>query len=115
MVFPRGTKLWDSRYRWAVADSDFLRRSELSQVYLHDVHMIHEGEHSRKKHYDPFYEYEYAYGYSLYAKLWKLYLLRPLFVLDALLAPILLWSARQDSLTNAIRCSAAKFSGIVNA
>lgn len=116
MVFPRGMTLWNRRFRWAVADSDMIRRADQNgvlQIYLHDVRLIHEGEHSKKTSSKPLYEYEYAYGYSLYAKIWKLYGLRLLFSLDAIFAPLLLVAAGEDTLKNQIRCSAAKISGLI--
>jgi GT2 family glycosyltransferase len=107
--------LWDDKYRWAVADSDFfeiVNRSGFKQFYNYDIRLIHEGEYSRKLTPKPEYEYEYAYGYSLYARIRGLRYLRALFFIDAILSPLLVCLVRQDSLRNQIRCSAAKMMGL---
>lgn len=109
--------LWDHRYRWAVADSDLLRRAEkigIKQFYLHDIPVIHEGEHSRKTTSSLLYEYEYAYGYGLYAKIWKLRGLRLLFLVDAILAPILNTLVRKNRFRVEIRYAATKIQGLIN-
>jgi GT2 family glycosyltransferase len=108
--------LWGESYRWAVADSDFFekaRRLGHEQLYNHDIRLIHEGEHSKKNMTRPEVEFEYAQGYSLYAKRWGLHLLRPLYVLDSLVAPFLAVWANADTFRNQIRCSAAKMRGLV--
>lgn len=112
-----GNILWDKRMRWACADSDLLARAKqkgIPQLYNHDIKLYHEGEYSRKKSPKPEYEYEYAYGYTIYAKNWlHVSALRFLFSLDALVTPLLLTTAGQDTLRNQIQCSAAKIRGLL--
>lgn len=108
--------LWDERLRWACGDSDLLRKAEEKghrQMWLHDAILVHEGEYTRKKTTKRLYEYEYAYGYKIYSKIWKLRAIPILFILDALTAPLILWIARQASLRSQIQCSAAKIQGLL--
>lgn len=108
--------LWDPRLRWACGDSDLLRKAERKghvQVWLRDAVLVHEGEYSRKKTTKRLFEYEFAYGYKIYSKIWKIRLLPLLFSLDALATPVILALAKQDSLRNQIRCSAAKIQGLL--
>ena len=108
--------LWDHRLRWACGDSDLLRKAEKKghlQVWLHDAVLVHEGEYSRKKTTKRLFEYEYCYGYKIYSKIWKLRTLPFLFALDALVAPIILAIAGQDSFSNEIRCSVARIQGLL--
>lgn len=110
------TGLWDSRYRWAVADSDLLRKAEakgVKQLYLHSIQLIHEGEFSRRTSSKALYDYEYAYGYKLYSSIWKLYGLPFLFLLDTLVAPLLAVAAGEDNIRSQIHCSAAKIKGLL--
>jgi GT2 family glycosyltransferase len=109
--------LWGREFRWAVADSDLFergRRNGMRQIYNHGIRLIHEGEHSRRTSPKPEYEYEYAYGYTCYARGWgHVQRLRLLFALDAILAPLLLSLAGQDSIRNQIKCSAARIGGLL--
>lgn len=112
MVVPRNIKLWEQRYRWTVADTDMLRRSGLPQVYLHDVTLVHEGQHSLETGGGSRHEYEYAYGWALYARLWRIRGVKLLLAMDAILTPFLVLS---HGLRNQIVSSSAKIAGLVNA
>ena len=109
--------LWGKKFRWAVADSDLFERGKrigIRQIYNHDIRLIHEGEYSKKSSPRPEYEFEYAYGYVQYTKRWgHVQSLRFLFCLDAIVAPLLLSLVREDNLRNQIRCSAARFTGLL--
>ena len=117
MAFPKSLMhLWNIKYRWAVADSDFVRRASsvgIDQILLYEVKLYHEGEYSKKRSSRPLYDFEYAFGYSLYAKTWGIHGLHFLFTLDAIFAPVLSALAGQDSIFNQIKCSAAKIQGLL--